>query len=102
MIPRGGRCLTCHSYTLWGDIIKGCYRRYAGKAVPDDDGAGEEEDDAFGSESGNEALSDTPATPRRHKAPRVRAFRRAVATSAGGDDGDHLNLGMSDGQHNVH
>ena len=61
----------------------------------------EEEEDAFGSEPGNESLSDTPVTPRRHKAPQVRAVRRAVATSASGDEGNHLNLGMSDGQHNV-
>ncbi|ETW77371.1 hypothetical protein HETIRDRAFT_173988 [Heterobasidion irregulare TC 32-1] len=97
MIPRGGRCLTCQSYTLWGDIIKGCYRRYAGKAVPDDDGVDEEEEDAFGSEPGNESLSDTPVTPRRHKAPQVRAVRRAAATSASGDEGNHLNLGPRSG-----
>ncbi|KDR75326.1 hypothetical protein GALMADRAFT_545850 [Galerina marginata CBS 339.88] len=27
MIPRGGRCKSCGNYTLWGDIIRGCYRR---------------------------------------------------------------------------
>ena len=27
MIPRGGHCKSCKQYTLWGDVIRGCYRR---------------------------------------------------------------------------
>jgi len=27
MVPRGGRCKSCKQYTVWGDIIRGCYRR---------------------------------------------------------------------------
>jgi hypothetical protein len=27
MIPRGGDCKSCKQYILWGDIIRGCYRR---------------------------------------------------------------------------
>ncbi|KAJ7128931.1 hypothetical protein C8R43DRAFT_685516 [Mycena crocata] len=42
MLPRGGRCRSCNVYVLWGDIIRGMYRRSAGGAVceleGDDDG----------------------------------------------------------------
>ncbi|KAL5514722.1 hypothetical protein ACEPAG_2038 [Sanghuangporus baumii] len=31
LIPRGGECPTCLRYVLWGDIIRGCYRRWGGK-----------------------------------------------------------------------
>ena len=27
MVPRGGHCKSCKEYTLWGDAIRGCYRR---------------------------------------------------------------------------
>ncbi|KAF8972892.1 hypothetical protein BDZ97DRAFT_1649124, partial [Flammula alnicola] len=27
MIPRGGHCQSCGNYTLWGDVVRGCYRR---------------------------------------------------------------------------
>lgn len=30
MIPRGGNCKGCQQYVLWGDLIKGCYRREKG------------------------------------------------------------------------
>ncbi|KAJ3551569.1 hypothetical protein NM688_g4625 [Phlebia brevispora] len=34
LIPRGGECRSCHDYMLWGDVIKGCYRRLAGGILP--------------------------------------------------------------------
>lgn len=30
MIPRGGECGKCHKHVLWGDIVRGCYRRRTG------------------------------------------------------------------------
>ncbi|TFK25543.1 hypothetical protein FA15DRAFT_668424 [Coprinopsis marcescibilis] len=43
LVPRGGDCPSCGKYTLWGDIVKGSYRRSRGNAVvPEED---EEEDD---------------------------------------------------------
>lgn len=30
MIPRGGACPSCGEWTLWGDLIRGCYRRKTG------------------------------------------------------------------------
>ncbi|KAK7676421.1 hypothetical protein QCA50_020639, partial [Cerrena zonata] len=32
IIPRGGTCRKCHTYVLWGDVIRGCYRRRKGGA----------------------------------------------------------------------
>ncbi|TFK44508.1 hypothetical protein BDQ12DRAFT_594993, partial [Crucibulum laeve] len=39
MIPRGGECNSCKSYILWGDVIRGCYRRATNGAtlVSEDD-----------------------------------------------------------------
>jgi hypothetical protein len=33
-VPRGGECISCREYTLWGDVIRGCYRRSASGATP--------------------------------------------------------------------
>ncbi|KIK68866.1 hypothetical protein GYMLUDRAFT_67571 [Collybiopsis luxurians FD-317 M1] len=33
LVPRGGSCPTCSNYVLWGDVVKGCYRRASGGAV---------------------------------------------------------------------
>ncbi|KAJ3922254.1 hypothetical protein F5877DRAFT_34086 [Lentinula edodes] len=33
MVPRGGNCPSCFNFVLWGDVVKGCYRRSAGGAV---------------------------------------------------------------------
>ncbi|KAJ3475570.1 hypothetical protein NLI96_g11751 [Meripilus lineatus] len=58
LIPRGGTCKSCNTYTLWGDVVRGCYRRQEGTVVPqsevdaegdEESGTGEESDG--GSES---------------------------------------------------
>ena len=33
MVPRGGHCKSCKEYTLWGDVIRGCYRRMRGYSL---------------------------------------------------------------------
>ena len=33
LVPRGGICTSCSTYVLWGDIIRGCYRRMTGGAI---------------------------------------------------------------------
>ncbi|KAG5646817.1 hypothetical protein DXG03_002194 [Asterophora parasitica] len=35
--PRGGTCTFCNTYTLWGDVIRGCYRRKVGGITPEED-----------------------------------------------------------------
>ena len=55
LLPRGGNCKSCRSYVLWGDIIRGCYRRQqGGKALQ------LEESDREEDSSGAEAQSDDP------------------------------------------
>ncbi|KAI4517049.1 hypothetical protein K525DRAFT_290238 [Schizophyllum commune Loenen D] len=58
LIPRGGHCRECKSYVLYGDIIRGSYRRAAGKAVvledDDEDGNGQEEEEEDISEDDGE------------------------------------------------
>ncbi|KAH9931523.1 uncharacterized protein B0H18DRAFT_929566 [Fomitopsis serialis] len=44
MIPRGGECRSCRTYILWGDVIRGCYRRRGDDAPqPESDGMEDEE-----------------------------------------------------------
>lgn len=37
LLPRGGTCGSCGTYVLWGDVIRGSYRRYQGGAAIDED-----------------------------------------------------------------
>ncbi|KAF7790665.1 hypothetical protein EIP86_001621 [Pleurotus ostreatoroseus] len=55
LIPRGGHCRSCHDYVLWGDVIRGCYRRQKGGVVQPEEG---EEADTEGEESEAVALSE--------------------------------------------
>jgi structure-specific endonuclease subunit SLX1 len=52
MIPRGGRCPSCREYVLWGDVIRGCYRRYAGGTAVEPDPDPELQEEAEILESG--------------------------------------------------
>ncbi|KAH9924972.1 uncharacterized protein BXZ73DRAFT_23567, partial [Epithele typhae] len=70
LIPRGGECPSCGAYTLWGDIIRGCFRRREGGATLE--AAPEEEDDEnegeiFSEQSQNEAGARMSRTPPRLK-----------------------------------
>ncbi|KAG6920080.1 hypothetical protein DXG01_010148 [Tephrocybe rancida] len=52
LIPRGGVCSSCRAYTLWGDIVRGSYRRLAGGiTLEEDDLPGLAEDDLVSSDS---------------------------------------------------
>lgn len=59
VIPRGGSCPICRSYVLWGDVVKGCYRRYAGKAIQEDDD--EDDEDVGEPSSASDDEDDTAA-----------------------------------------
>ncbi|KAG6898138.1 hypothetical protein C0992_004854 [Termitomyces sp. T32_za158] len=50
LVPRGGTCTSCNTYTLWGDVIRGSYRRMAGGTSIEIDEEGEEEDSHYQSE----------------------------------------------------
>lgn len=58
-MPRGGECSSCRTYILWGDVIRGCYRRHAGGKVTLE----EEEEETEGEEAEAESreLSDSDA-----------------------------------------
>ena len=57
MIPRGGRCLSCHTWTLWGDIIKGADRRKFGAVTEENDIEDEDDEDESDMETGNNEVS---------------------------------------------
>lgn len=65
IIPRGGACPSCGEYTLWGDVIRGCYRRRAHGATvigedDDDEVAAKDVDDEASPASGaGSSLSDS-------------------------------------------
>ncbi|KAI0703046.1 hypothetical protein BC835DRAFT_1263322 [Cytidiella melzeri] len=76
MIPRGGDCRSCGKFTLWGDIIRGCYRRDAGGAIVE-----EEEEDASPEERksilDNEASDDATEDDLQIAVPNKKPSRRA-------------------------
>ena len=47
IIPRGGWCDSCDAYILWGDVIRGCYRRREGGVTleAEQDDADEQDED---------------------------------------------------------
>jgi structure-specific endonuclease subunit SLX1 len=45
IIPRGGECPTCQTWVSWGDIVKGMYRRKAGRAVEVEEDPDHEQDE---------------------------------------------------------
>ncbi|KAG9039258.1 Slx4p interacting protein [Tulasnella sp. JGI-2019a] len=67
MVPRGGECPSCKSWMLWGDLIRGCYRRHKGgvgavvaEALESSENDEEETDSASDEEGkGGEALGIT-------------------------------------------
>lgn len=85
MVPRGGECPSCGEWTLWGDLIRGCYRRKTGavSAVAkeaedlsdDEEGSSEEEEESDG-DLGMRKLSlapsdDEPPSPVKMKGKKV-------------------------------
>lgn len=51
LIPRGGECRSCHEYILWGDVIRGCYRRLKGGVVELEEELEDEDEDEADVES---------------------------------------------------
>ncbi|KAG5352191.1 hypothetical protein C0989_003272 [Termitomyces sp. Mn162] len=101
LVPRGGKCPSCNTYTLWGDIIRGSYRRLAGKTsieIDDDDDDEEEdlpslsEDEPYASD--NERYPELPPTPKRNstkttstKTRKPRQKAKTMTLSSDGEDG---------------
>ena len=76
LIPRGGHCPSCKSYTLWGDVIRGCYRRFIGAKSGVEATVQEEEDAGIEVESDGDPVlsmnSDTPPVKANKEKAKVR------------------------------
>ncbi|KAL6298491.1 hypothetical protein BKA93DRAFT_811093 [Sparassis latifolia] len=82
IIPRGGHCRSCRTYILWGDVVRGCYRRRGG-VVPDPES---ESDEMEEDEHDNECLpgmqddnDQLPPAPRRPGTKASEMRRKLVA-----------------------
>ncbi|KAG8821208.1 Slx4p interacting protein [Serendipita sp. 400] len=53
MIPRGGRCSECGQWTLWGDVVKGAYRRRDGGVVNTESDQSSDNDSDLDEEGGD-------------------------------------------------
>lgn len=80
LLPRGGTCPSCGSYTLWGDVVKASYRRHAGSGMIEE----EEEEllepgEIFGageSDSNEEVPPEAPTPRSPRKAPALTNRKR--------------------------
>lgn len=82
MIPRGGTCSQCLEYVLWGDIVRGCYRRRTGGygAAVDQSAIVEEAEQEAG--DGGEVLEEVlkahpKSSPRKRKSPAAKTAKTA-------------------------
>lgn len=74
LIPRGGNCNSCGSYVLWGDIIRGCYRRQRGGVVLESEVDAEEDEESGSSED----VDPQPSQGRkRGRKPKIKASQPA-------------------------
>ncbi|KAJ8696614.1 Slx4p interacting protein, variant 2 [Pleurotus ostreatus] len=106
-IPRGGTCNSCNTYVLWGDIIRGCYRRSTGAApAPEDDDDLQERDhdELFGSDDDDEAeisprRKAKSSKPKASKPSKAKQKKGTVKAKAGGNasssEGEAFDLDVS-------
>ncbi|KAG6821039.1 hypothetical protein H0H93_007929 [Arthromyces matolae] len=99
VIPRGGSCPSCKSYVLWGDIVRGSYRRMAGstntKVVEEE----EDEDEDLLDEASEDGLfiSDSDALPSPKKMTAMSTSKRKPPQKSGhplsSDEGELFDFG---------
>ncbi|CAE6535791.1 unnamed protein product [Rhizoctonia solani] len=82
LIPRGGVCKACKQYTLWGDVIRGCYRRARGPQQPTleqepDNNANEDNIELGDDLSGHFESPHIPASP--HKTAKTTTIRATTS-----------------------
>ncbi|KAJ7072526.1 hypothetical protein C8F01DRAFT_250575 [Mycena amicta] len=78
VLPRGGNCSACGTYVLWGDIVRGSFRRAAGGVPPELEG---DDDALFMPDTDvDEALT--------HGKSKKTAGKRPVDASSGGEEFD--------------
>ncbi|KAF9484519.1 hypothetical protein BDN70DRAFT_127777 [Pholiota conissans] len=90
MVPRGGKCPSCGNYTLWGDIVRGCFRRLPDTKYPDvasDDMFDDDDDDGKLSESSPKKHKHTASSgrtsTRRRKSRKLKGKAKAADSSEG-------------------
>ncbi|KAF7972709.1 hypothetical protein HWV62_17156 [Athelia sp. TMB] len=94
MIPRGGQCKGCQEYVLWGELVKGCYRREKGGpgGIPP-----EVEDDPEITQSGSSSDVDQvyTGTPRRGRGRppgKAKASTKKPQLAVGSESGEFFDL----------
>ncbi|VDB87173.1 unnamed protein product [Peniophora sp. CBMAI 1063] len=65
IVPRGGDCPGCGDYLLWGDLVRGCYRRHAGGTAKPESEADEGSEASSSSGSPPSEASDGEASPKK-------------------------------------
>ncbi|KAG8825476.1 Slx4p interacting protein [Serendipita sp. 401] len=83
MIPRGGRCSECGQWTLWGDVVRGAYRRRDGGVVNTESDQSSDNDSDLDEEGGDtlEELAPKSSKPR-HASPSKQFPSAATRTQA--------------------
>ncbi|KAF9497313.1 hypothetical protein BDN71DRAFT_626328 [Pleurotus eryngii] len=108
-VPRGGTCNSCNTYVLWGDIIRGCYRRSTGETPTeepedDDDLREHNHDELFGSDDDDEAeisprRKAKPSKPKASKPSKAKQKKSSTKAKTSGDasssEGEQFDLDVS-------
>ncbi|PPQ93680.1 hypothetical protein CVT25_012739 [Psilocybe cyanescens] len=94
MVPRGGHCVSCSNYILWGDIVRGCYRR-----LPPADPSGEHPDvvtdDVFVSDDDSEDQIKTPKAKRKKRSTSLEKRRKSAKQIGKANKGSQSSEGES-------
>ncbi|KAI5120020.1 hypothetical protein M0805_004649 [Coniferiporia weirii] len=78
LIPRGGECPTCSTYVLWGDVVRGCYRRWAGAKSGGKFVEREEEEEEINDEGmAEEVVSEGEGSPVRRNTEKAKGKSKA-------------------------
>ncbi|KAG6829449.1 hypothetical protein H0H92_004509 [Tricholoma furcatifolium] len=99
LIPRGGTCPSCKTYILWGDIVRGSYRRQTGgistepDAVDDDLFDAAEEGELYDSSNETSPMKKPKKVKKKASAPSVRKPRRTQKTVVTSSEGEHFEFG---------
>ncbi|KAF5388783.1 hypothetical protein D9757_005670 [Collybiopsis confluens] len=91
MIPRGGSCPSCSNYVLWGDVVKGCYRRAAGGALSVEE---EEEllDRMYNSDNATDSTKGPDSDTGNHRRILSPRKRRQLELGSGSSDGEDFDF----------
>lgn len=83
IIPRGGDCRSCGSHVLWGDIIRGCYRRRQGGVIAASEVDAEEDE-----EPGTDEVDamEPQSSQRQKRGTKAKAVKRSSRKT---EDGEH-------------